>query len=77
MGIGLLQTHIYPTARKITRAQRGLGVWGLAPIKCNRKASFHTPFSITAPSFSRFASQDTPTARDRELDINFRKKQLL
>jgi hypothetical protein len=50
MGIGLLQTHIYPTARKILRAQRGLGVWGLAPIKCNRKASFHTPFSITAPS---------------------------
>jgi hypothetical protein len=50
MGIGLLQTHIYPTAREIPRAQRGLGVWGLAPIKCNRKASFHTPFSITAPS---------------------------
>jgi hypothetical protein len=52
MGIGLLQTHIYPTARKIPRAQRGLGVWGLAPIKCNRKASFHTPFSITAPSLA-------------------------
>ena len=33
---------------------------------------FESPFD-----FSRFASQDTPTARDRELDINFRKKQLL
>ena len=34
---------------KILRAQRGLGVWGLAPIKYKKQA-FYTPFSITAPS---------------------------
>ena len=33
---------------------------------------FEPPFD-----FSRFTSQDTLIAKDRELDINFRKNQLL
>jgi len=41
-------------------------------VKALDRLMFKSPFD-----FSCFTSQDTPIARDRELDINFRKKQLL
>jgi ATP-dependent DNA helicase PIF1 len=50
----------------------GLSYVAISRVKALDGLMFESPFD-----FSRFSSQDTPTARDRELDINFRKTQLL
>ena len=44
----------------------------ISRVKALDRLMFKSPFD-----FSRFTSQDTPTARDRELDISVRNKQLL
>jgi ATP-dependent exoDNAse (exonuclease V) alpha subunit len=50
----------------------GLTYVAISRVKALDGLMFESPFD-----FSRFTSQDTPIAKDRELDINFRKKQLL
>jgi ATP-dependent DNA helicase PIF1 len=50
----------------------GLTYVAISRVKALNGLIFESPFD-----FSRFTSQDTPIARDRELDFNFRKNQLL
>jgi ATP-dependent DNA helicase PIF1 len=50
----------------------GLSYVAISRVKALDGLMFESPFD-----FSRFNSQDTPIAKDRELDINVRKKQLL
>jgi ATP-dependent DNA helicase PIF1 len=50
----------------------GLSYVAISRVKALDGLMFESPFD-----YSRFTSQDTPIAKDRELDINFRKKQLL
>jgi ATP-dependent DNA helicase PIF1 len=50
----------------------GLSYVAISRVKALDGLIFECPFD-----YSRFTSRDTPTARDRELDINYRKKQLL
>jgi ATP-dependent DNA helicase PIF1 len=50
----------------------GLSYVAISRVKALDGLMFECPFD-----FSRFTSHDTPIAKDRELDINFRKKQLL
>jgi hypothetical protein len=50
----------------------GLTYIAISRVKALNGLIFESPFD-----FSRFTSQDTPIARDRELDFNFRKNQLL
>ena len=50
----------------------GLLYVAISRVKALDGLMFESPFD-----FSRFTSQDTPTARDRELDISVRNKQLL
>jgi hypothetical protein len=44
----------------------------ISRVKALDRLMFESPFD-----FSHFTSQDSPIARDRELDISVRKKQLL
>jgi ATP-dependent DNA helicase PIF1 len=50
----------------------GLTYVAISRVKALNGLMFESPFD-----FSRFTSQDTPIAKDRELDINVRKQQLL
>jgi ATP-dependent DNA helicase PIF1 len=50
----------------------GLTYVAISRVKALNGLMFESSFD-----FSRFTSQDSPTARDRELDVSFRKKQIL
>jgi ATP-dependent DNA helicase PIF1 len=50
----------------------GLSYVAISRVKALDGLMFESPFD-----FSRFTVQDSSTARDRELDVNFRNKQLL
>ena len=50
----------------------GLTYVAISRVKALNGLMFESSFD-----FSRFTSQDSPTAHDRELDVSFRKKQIL
>ena len=50
----------------------GLSYVAISQVKILDRLIFESPFD-----FSQFTSHNTPIARDRELDITYRKKQIL